>query len=143
MATIYKPAEVDMADFMKEAQEIAAVLGDMFAGERVKINVNPDALDVTTPEAGKWAGAQLIYDWLQRAPVSSVKHFICFGDNVSDYEMARYFSQQGNSVDFVFTGEHFAQTELDQTVNVLKTEVPYSEGTYAFLRNLQPARPED
>jgi HAD superfamily hydrolase (TIGR01484 family) len=138
MATIAKPSGVEPAVFVNEANEIAAKLQELFAGEHVKVNVNPDALDVTTPEAGKWAGAQLIHDWLQRTPAANSKQFVCFGDNSSDYEMARYFGQQGHSVNFVFTGANIGQVVHDQRVTFTKTTSHYNEGTFEFLSTIAP-----
>jgi HAD superfamily hydrolase (TIGR01484 family) len=137
MATIDKPAGVDTTAFLAEANEIADILRDLFAGKHIKINVNPDALDVTTPEAGKWAGAQLIHDWLQSTPAASAAHFVCFGDNSSDYEMARFFGQQGHKVEFVFTGKELGEIEHDPQVTLVKTEALYNEGTYSFLEGLR------
>ncbi len=133
MATIYKPAGVESSAFITEATVIKDSLQRIFEGKHVKINVNPDAIDVTTPEAGKWAGAQLINDWLKRTPVANSTKYICFGDNVSDYEMARFFGQQGHDVEFVFTGKHLGSIEHDPRVVLTTTESHYNEGTYAFL----------
>lgn len=135
MATIDKPAGASPARFLVEGKALIAALEKEFAGEHVKILHNPDAIDVTTPEAGKWAGAQLIYDWLQRAPGATPTHFICFGDNASDYEMARFFAGQGHRVDFVFTGETLGQVTHDPGIIFTKTAAFYSDGTYAFLKN--------
>jgi hydroxymethylpyrimidine pyrophosphatase-like HAD family hydrolase len=134
MATIYKPAGVDSAAFLSEADEIKGSLLEIFAGKHVKINVNPDAIDVTTPEAGKWAGAQLIQDWLRRTPAADSTNYICFGDNSSDYEMARFFGQQGHKVEFVFTGKELGDIEHDPQVALTMTESHYNEGTYSFLK---------
>jgi hydroxymethylpyrimidine pyrophosphatase-like HAD family hydrolase len=133
MATIDKPAGVDPQAFIEQGRTLTTALQKEFADDHVKIKHNPDAIDVTTPEAGKWAGAQLIYDWLQHTPAAEFSHFICFGDNSSDYEMARFFSQQKHSVEFVFTGTSLGDTELDPDVKITKTAKPYNEGTYEYL----------
>jgi HAD superfamily hydrolase (TIGR01484 family) len=136
MATIYKPANVDATAFVPEAEVVHTVLKDLFASDHVKFTVNPDALDVTTPEAGKWAGAQLIYAWLQHT-CCQLEHFICFGDNASDYEMARFFGRQGHSVQFVFTGTEPGKIVHDPRVLLSKTNKPYSDGAYEFLYKIQ------
>jgi hypothetical protein len=137
MATVDKPAGVAPQRFLTEGSVLADALRKEFAGQHVKIVHNPDSIDVTTPEAGKWAGAQLIYDGLQRKSATELNHFICFGDNVSDYEMARFFGQQGHTVEFVFTGESIGEIEHDPNVSFTKTLVPYSDGTYAYLKGAQ------
>lgn len=137
MATIDKPAGVEVAAFLAEAHEISDALQPIFADAHVKITVNPDSLDVTTIEAGKWAGAQLIHDWLQRTPAAGTKYFKCFGDNVSDYEMARFFAQRGHEVEFVFTGKDLGTVVHDPRVRLVKTEAHYSAGTYEFLHENQ------
>ncbi len=135
MATIDKPAGIDPRRFLVEGKPLVSAIEKEFADEHVKINHNPDAIDVMTPEAGKWAGAQLIYDWVQRTSAANSAHFICFGDNDSDYEMARFFGRQGHKVDFVFTGEALGEDiEHDPGVNLIKTDERYNDGTYAFLR---------
>ncbi len=136
MATIYKPADAEPALFLQTAQRISTELQDLFVNHHVRIIVNPDALDVITPEAGKWAGAQLIHDWLQRTPAANTTHYICFGDNASDYEMARFFGQQGHTVDFIFTGEALGEIEHDSQVTITKTPIPFSDGTYEFLKTV-------
>jgi hydroxymethylpyrimidine pyrophosphatase-like HAD family hydrolase len=135
MATIVKPAGVETGRFLEDGRVLTTALKKEFSGERVKVKHNPDAIDVTAPEAGKWAGAQLIYDWLQRTPAADFTHFICLGDNVSDYEMARFFGQQGHTVDFIFTGEDIGDVEHDDHVNFVNTRSPYNQGTYEFLRD--------
>lgn len=135
MATIDKPAGVDPDRFLVEGNALTIALEKEFAGQHVKIKHNPDAIDVTTPEAGKWAGAQLIHDWLLRAPQAEFTHFVCFGDNASDYEMARFFGQQGHTVDFVFTGAHSSNIAHDDNVKFIKTSGSYNQGTYEFLRD--------
>ncbi len=133
MATIAKPEHVSIEDFAAGSQPIADKLRALFAGEHIKINHTADAIDVIAQEAGKWAGAKLIHDWLQQSPASGTTDFVCFGDNVSDYEMARYFGQQGHTVHFVFTGKQLGKVEHDPQVTLVEPSVPYSDGTYEFL----------
>lgn len=135
MATIYKPFEIDANQFLAEAREIAHRLEILFANEDITINLNPDALDVTAKGAGKWAGASLIYDWLKRRSDVNQTHFLCFGDNASDYEMARFFSHRGHTVEFIFTGNDLGEIEYDERVKLAKTTLPYCEGTFSYLRS--------
>jgi len=135
-ATIYKPFGADTAAFLAEAQEIATMLQKLFSNDDIKISLNPDALDVMAAEAGKWAGAQLIHDWLLRTPAANSKHFICFGDNASDFEMARYFSRRNHAVEFVFTGEDAGRMAHDKRVKFTKANPPYAMGTLEYLRKV-------
>ena len=135
MATAAKSAGVDFETFEAKAVPLAARLREEFAGQHIKIHHNPDAIDVITPEAGKWAGAQLIYDWLQRTPAADATHFVCFGDNATDYDMARFFASHDHQVEFVFTGKLLGDTQQDPKVTLTKTESQYSDGTFEYLNN--------
>jgi hydroxymethylpyrimidine pyrophosphatase-like HAD family hydrolase len=135
MATIHKPADVDPKRFLAEGKPLVVALEKEFSGEDIKIKHNPDAIDITTLEAGKWTGTQLIYDWLRRVSAAQFTHFICFGDNTSDYEMARFLGRQGHAVDFVFTGKNLDDFEHDSNVTLIRTDGLYNESTYTFLRH--------
>ena len=134
MATAALNDGADIEVFATESAPFAARMRDEFAGQHVRVHHNPVAVDVMRPEAGKWAGAQLIYEWLQRTPDADATDFVCFGDSPLDYEMARFFSAQGHGIEFVFTGKSLGETEHDPKVVFTKTNSLYSEGTFEYLK---------
>lgn len=134
MATLDKNDETTLEVFRPAQQELTAILRDVFKGQHVKVANSNDAIDVHAPEAGKWAGAQLIYEWLRRATDIQHDHFVCFGDSAVDYEMARFFAEQSHDTTFVCTGKTFDTSALDPNITLIKTERPYHEGTYQYLQ---------
>lgn len=135
MSTFVKLAEVSQADFDRQKAELVAELQQVFAGEDITIATTVESVDVHARDAGKHAGAHLIKKWVQS--VSDISHdsFICFGDSTGDYEMARYFAEQGAQTQFVFTGDALAVDEHDG-VAVIYTAERYSAGTLEYLREL-------
>lgn len=132
MATIVKPKDQDAVSFAADAAIINESLQDVFAGQHIKVLLNTDAIEVMAPEAGKQAGAELIYDWTQCKALAA-NHFICLGDNMADYEMACLYASKGHPVDFIFTGEQPGEINQNPTIRFFKTDAPYSQGTYEFL----------
>jgi HAD superfamily hydrolase (TIGR01484 family) len=136
MATLDKNDNTSMEDFRPAQKELTAMLQEVFKDQHVKVANSNDAVDIHAPEAGKWAGAQLIYDWLRRRTDVPHDHFICFGDSMVDYEMARFFAEQSHDTTFVFTGAAFDDSNLHKGITVVKTTVPYHDGTYQYLESL-------
>ena len=137
MATFVKKHEVPMDYFHVAQKEFTAIMHDAFKGEHIKVANSNDAVDIVRPEAGKWAGAQLIYDWLRRVTDIPHDHFVCFGDSMVDYDMARFFAAQSHDTVFVFAGTKFDDADLDPNITVVRTDQPYCEGTYQYLQSLQ------
>jgi len=135
MATIAKTYDATMNDFKPIQKELTETLQHLFAGQHVKVANSTDAIDVHAPEAGKWAGAQLIYEWLRRTTSIQHDHFVCFGDSIVDYEMARFFAEQSHDTVFVFTGPAFAQPTPHPNIKLVMASQRYNEGTYDYLRN--------
>ncbi len=135
MSTFVKLAEVSQVDFDRQKAELVAELQHVFAGEDITIATTVESVDVHARNAGKHAGAHLIKQWVQS--VSDIAHdsFMCFGDSTGDYEMARYFAEQGAKTQFVFTGEALAVDEHDG-VAVTYTAEHYTAGTLEYLRKL-------
>jgi len=134
MATIDKNTTASMEDFWPVQKELTTLLEKVFEGQHVKVANSNDAIDVYAPEAGKWAGAQLIYEWLRRVSDVEHDHFVCFGDSVVDHQMARFFAAQNHDTTFVLTGPTLTGIEPDDNIILVKTDKPYHEGTYDFLR---------
>lgn len=134
MATFDRLEQASLEAFSVDRDEIAGLLRETFKGRHVKVIATTDAVDICAPEAGKWAGAQLIYDWLRRVSTIAHDHFICFGDSVSDYEMARFFAAQSHGAEFILTGSSLDDTVLDERVKVTKTSKRYSHGTFEYLQ---------
>ncbi|HSX17716.1 MAG TPA: hypothetical protein VLH86_06480 [Patescibacteria group bacterium] len=133
MATLDKTSTASLDDFHPVQHILHQILEGMFKGQHIKITDSTDAIDVHAPEAGKWAGAQLIYEWLRRTTDIEHDRFICFGDSLPDYQMARFFAAQSHDTTFVFTGLNF-EKKLDPNIRLVKTSQPYHEGTYEYLQ---------
>lgn len=132
MATLDKNRDTTMEAFKPAQKELTRMLREVFKNQPVEVANSNDAIDVHSPEAGKRAGAQLIYEWLRRTTDVRHDHFVCFGDSIVDYEMARFFAGQSRAATFVFSGSSF-EGEFDPDVQLFKTEQPYHEGVYRYL----------
>ena len=132
MATLDKNDDTPLELFKPAQKELTGMLRDLFIDQSVEVANSNDAIDVHAPEAGKRAGAQLIYEWLRRTTDVQHDHFVCFGDSLVDYEMARFFAEHSHDTTFVFTGPVF-KGKLDPAVRFIKSEQPYHEGTFQYL----------
>lgn len=137
MATLEKAADTALERFRPAQQAFGDILQGKLRGQHLVITRGNDALDIHAPEAGKWAGAQLIYDWLRRVTDIAHDSFICFGDSLADYEMARFFAGQNRHTTFVFTGPPQNAPEEAPGITLIKTAQPYHEGTYRYLQAVQ------
>lgn len=135
MSTFVKLAEATQADFDRQKSELVSELQQAFKHDDVTIATTVESVDVHARRAGKHAGAQLIKQWVQSVSDISHDRFICFGDSTNDYEMARYFAEQGAQAQFVFTGETLTADEHDH-VTVICTVERYAAGTLEYLRKL-------
>lgn len=142
MATLDKNGPIPLDTFRPAQKALTAVLEEFFKDQHVKVANSNDAIDVHAPEAGKWAGAQLLYDRLARTTDIPHDHFICFGDSKLDYEMARFFAEQSHDTTFVFTGPSLDGIDPHANVDIVKTEKPYSDGTHEYLGR-HPANKSD
>lgn len=133
MATIEKKPDADLATFHEQQITLVDKLKQAFQGQDVRIDGTTIATDVELPSAGKHAGAELIYEWLLRRAATEQASFICFGDSKSDYEMARYFSDQGNATTFVFVGKQDVVFEEHTGVLLHRTQSNYSLGTREYF----------
>ncbi|MCA9327649.1 HAD hydrolase family protein [Candidatus Saccharibacteria bacterium] len=136
MATFVIREGADRDRFTAQRDELVKQLEAEFTDADVVILPNLESIDVHAPHAGKQAGAQVIYEWLNQ--VSDITHddFICFGDNNNDYDMARWFAEQGRRVRFVFTGRNL-DVEYHAAVEVIDTDGLYTKGTLEFLDTLK------
>lgn len=137
MATIEKEPAADLEAFKAEQLVLTGKLADALQGYDVKVDPTTIATDVESPLAGKHAGAELIYEWAGRHMPADQAVFISFGDSKSDYEMARYFAQQGNDSTFVFVGAKTDVFSEAPGVHLLRTDAEYAAGTREYFeRNL-------
>jgi hydroxymethylpyrimidine pyrophosphatase-like HAD family hydrolase len=132
MATVEKRPEASMEDFERERQHLADALRAA-AGQAVKIDTTTIATDIESPGAGKHAGAELIYEWIAQKADADTLNFVSFGDSISDYEMARYFAQQGQDSTFVFVGDKSAAFDEEPGVRLVRTDAAYADGTNEYF----------
>lgn len=133
MATIEKEPTADLGTFKTEQTLLTAKLTDALEGYDVKIDPTTIATDVESPLAGKHAGAELIYEWVGRHMTANQAAFVSFGDSKSDYEMARYFAQQGADSTFVFVGAKTDVFNEESGVHLLRTDAEYAAGTREYF----------
>lgn len=133
MATLAKNHETPLEAFLPDQQELTTTLAKLFEGQHVKITNSTDAIDVHSPEAGKWAGAELIYNWLASRTDTTHDHFICFGDSRADYEMVRFFAEQSHDAVFVCTNPNLELPSDDPNITIHRTQESFHEGTITYL----------
>jgi HAD superfamily hydrolase (TIGR01484 family) len=133
MATIEKLPNANLQEFHIQQKVLTNRLHEVFVDKDVRIDPTTIATDVESPSAGKQAGAELIYEWLNDRIDLSIVSFICIGDSVSDYEMARHFALQDSEVTFVFVGKKDNDINENPKVKTIRTEAMYSLGTREYF----------
>ncbi|HKR81925.1 MAG TPA: hypothetical protein VJR27_02905 [Candidatus Saccharimonadales bacterium] len=133
MATLEKRPSADLASFKAEQLILVSKLEQAFAGWSVKIDATTIATDIERREAGKHAGAALIYEWVRQHTSNGRAGFVSFGDSLSDYEMARYFAQKGSPSTFVFVGVEKVSFAKEPNVTVIRTKAHYAAGAREYL----------
>jgi len=126
-------ATANLDEFHGQQEKLMQWLRTTLAGQDVKIDATTIATDVESSRAGKHAGAELIYDWVTQCTSGEYNIFICFGDSVSDYEMARYFAQQNAVTTFVYVGRPTHIPDEETRVRHVTTKALYSDGTREYL----------
>jgi hydroxymethylpyrimidine pyrophosphatase-like HAD family hydrolase len=135
MATLEKYPEASLAQFVQEQQSLNELLQQRLSEAEAKIDATIIATDIESPNAGKHAGAELIYEWLfQQVKNVDHKKFICLGDSTSDYTMAQYFAEQGNDATFVFVSAKNESLSHVKGVSIIRTEAAYADGTNEYFR---------
>ncbi len=136
MATTVRDHHYDEATYAPQKALFEQWLHKAYAGTDVVITGTAESTDVHAPHAGKNAGAANIIAWL--AGVSDIQHdtVVCFGDNHSDYEMAREFAERGFETTFVYTGEGLEVAKPHDTVKVVDTAATYTNGTVEYLSKI-------
>jgi hydroxymethylpyrimidine pyrophosphatase-like HAD family hydrolase len=133
MATIEKVPTARLDTFHVEQGLLVRKLSAALATHGVRVDPTTIATDVESPAAGKHAGAQLIYEWVQSLGDVTDRSFISFGDSISDYEMARYFAAQNARSTFVYVGMPTDKIVHDDQVTFISTTAQYAAGTMEFL----------
>ncbi len=133
MATVEKKPEANLDDFKQQQRHFIDLLQEQLEYFDIKIVPTVSAIDVELPEAGKHAGAELIYEWIVTSTDVTHDTFICFGDSSGDYEMARYFAAQGAKTTFVFVGKPSVTFEEDVRVETIRPSAHYATGTREYF----------
>jgi hydroxymethylpyrimidine pyrophosphatase-like HAD family hydrolase len=134
MATIEKIPDADLTAYHAEQEQLITLLRTAFAEHDVRIDPTTIATDVESMQAGKHAGAELIFEWVGKQ-AAVVSQYISVGDSISDYEMARYFAQQKSKSVFVFVGAKDATFTQELGVRLVRTEASYAAGTLEYFSN--------
>lgn len=133
MATLEKVPTVVIDDFREEQLVLLKLYQSAFAGQDVRVDQTNISIDVESMQAGKDAGANVIYHWLLERDPQAIGHFISIGDSISDYEMARYFARQGARSTFVYVGKPAGRIEHHDNVEFVITSQQYAAGVMEFL----------
>lgn len=136
MATLEKVPSASLDDFHAEQRILIGALTEALAGYDAKIDQTNISIDIESPEAGKYAGARIIYAWILGLEPLSPKSFISIGDSISDYEMARYFAEQSALSTFVYVGKHVDKIVHHGDVTFIATAAHYDMGTLEFLASI-------
>lgn len=136
MATLAKNHDTPLEQFVPVQKEVTIKLSQLFADQHVTVANSTDAVDVHAPEAGKWAGGQLVFEWVGSKTALTNDHFICFGDSSADYEMARFFASQSHDVTFVCTNPKLEVKNADSEISFVSTDAPFNNGAYQYLSSL-------
>lgn len=137
MATIEKVPTANLDLFHEQQHSLVAELHKAFIDKDVKIDATTIATDIEKPAAGKYAGAKLIYQWIQEVAPNNAHSFISIGDSVSDYEMARYFADQHEQSTFVYVGKPSDSFEQHGDVTLIRPVRQFSEGTKEYLTSIK------
>ncbi len=136
MATTVMSADADKDEYLVQQRAMLHELHEVFKDDNVTIATTIESIDVYAPNAGKHAGAELIYKWLEEQGVVGHDDFICFGDSHSDYEMARFFASKGAKTRFVYTGTGLQLSDPHSGVEVIDTPETHTAGTIKYLDSL-------
>lgn len=134
MASIEKEPCADLSQFHEQQQYLVDLLKQNVQRYDARVDATTIATDIESPKAGKHAGAELIYEWVAHHALASHDTFVCFGDSTSDYEMARYFAQQGADTSFIFVGKPTDSFSEDERVKTIRTAAQYDQGTLEYFQ---------
>lgn len=132
MATIEKLPAADLGLFHEQQKRLVDMLRTRF-GPDIQIDATTIATDVEALQAGKYAGAEIIYAWAEQNGAQA--SFVSFGDSLSDVPMAQCFADKQSSSTFVYVGD----AELDssyEAVHVVRPNSRHAKGTAEYLAAL-------
>jgi hydroxymethylpyrimidine pyrophosphatase-like HAD family hydrolase len=132
MATIEKKPEAGLDEFHRQQAVLTEELRAAFASSpNIRIDATVIATDVESQEAGKYAGGEIIHEWMSaKAPI---QQYICFGDSISDYAMAECFADHEIATTFVYVGKSADSLPNDERITLHLPTVNFDTGTLEFL----------
>jgi hydroxymethylpyrimidine pyrophosphatase-like HAD family hydrolase len=134
MATIEKEPNAIITEFHEQQLELSRLLEHKLAEYDVNIDVTTIATDVESTTAGKYAGAEVIWENIISTAGAGPDTVISIGDSISDYDMAVCFADKGSESTFVYVGEHPEKLVQDDAVKFIHTDSHYAAGTLEFLQ---------
>lgn len=141
MASIEKLPAPSLEEFHSEQRFLLEQLQQHVSSQEARIDSTTIATDVESPFAGKYAGAKLVYEWARQTAPAEANHFISIGDSASDYEMARYFAEQGAHSVFAYVGKLTDKIPDHSRVEFIVTHRQYDLGALEFLRRKRSSAP--
>lgn len=134
MATIEKLPKADLATFHLEQKILTSALTSKLHNDSIRIDATTIATDVESIEAGKYAGAELIFEWAKQN-FPEIDSFVCYGDSISDYDMARCFASYSANVTFVYVGKKSDEIKVAENIRLVVTAQKFDQGTLEYLTN--------
>jgi len=134
MATIEKLPKADLTNFRSQQTFLVEVLTSLLHNENIRIDPTTIATDVESIQAGKHAGAELIFEWA-KSNFPKVDTFICFGDSISDYEMARCFAEHEADTTFIYVGKKPEEIRHAKDVKTIITSEKFDLGALEYLNS--------
>jgi hypothetical protein len=123
-----------ITEFHEQQLELSRLLEHKLAEYDVNIDVTTIATDVESTTAGKYAGAEVIWENIISTAGAGPDTVISIGDSISDYDMAVCFADKGSESTFVYVGEHPEKLVQDDAVKFIHTDSHYAAGTLEFLQ---------
>ena len=133
MATVEKVPSANLEVFHEQEQVLVALLTKALTDHDARIDKTNIAVDVESPAAGKYAGGQLVYNWVYAVEPNLAASFVSIGDSISDYEMARYFAEQGAASTFVYVGVPTNNIKHHDDVDFVVTTNQFAQGALEYL----------
>ncbi len=133
MASIEKLPLADLNEFHTQQDILIKLLADNLLEYDFRVDATTIATDIESTFAGKYSGAEIIWEWSRSLTDEVFNRFISIGDSLSDFDTARCFADKGAVSTFVYVGELEDKLPKLNSVRLVITDDLYDAGTLEFL----------
>lgn len=133
MATIEKAPTSDLDKFHEQQKLLSRYLREGIEDKSVRIDPTTVATDVESVSAGKYAGSEIIRRWVG-LHFAHIQDFVCFGDSLSDFDMAKCFAENNYRTKFVYVGEIPLGSIVYENIDMHTTKERFDKGTLEYLK---------